>query len=596
MNIKVSKNVFVEKNKMSAIAKGILKKRYLMNGESSWSDVVERVVNAVITKSDHKELTKEMILNRYFIPNSPCLVNAGKAGGGLLACFVVPFEDTIEDIYKTKLDFALIARKGGGCGTSLSNLRPENSSVGGSTHGYAGGPVKFADTISHDMKALTQAGFREMAIMFTMSVYHPDIVKFITAKTEEGRIHNANISVVVDDNFMEKVIKEVDEEHLVRHKKWNNGNDGGLFKNIESGEVAALPRNDSSYIHSFTRFTPKDLFNLIIDGAWKNGEPGLLFYDRMNDSPYKHSNMEINATNPCGEQPLPYNGSCNLGSLDISKFLNDDKTINLELLELAVRLSIRFLDGVLDANSFPTDAIKEMSEKCRQVGLGIMGLADYYLERGIAYGSEKALEELSFIMGFIKSVADDESISMGEELGIPEYCKNLPIPRRNITLLSIAPTGTISLIAGCNSGIEPFFSEITERKDKTGKYILESSSDFPEHFRCAVSANGSREVTWREHVDTQAVAQKFVDSGVSKTVNFPNYIHKETVGKSFIYAWEAGCKGITTYRNGSRNLEVLSPKKVKNDKCPVCGNDLIKESGCSKCINLECGFSVCTVG
>lgn len=209
-----------------------------------------------------------MMLNGYFIPNSPCLVNAGKPNSGLCACFVVDFPDTIEGIYKTKLDFALIARKGGGCGTSLSKIRPEGAKVAGSTHGYAGGGVKFADTISHDADALTQAGFRAMAIMFTESVYHPDIKKFITAKQEEGRISNANISVVVDDDFMEQV-----------------ANDGDYYTEFNGVK--------------YDKYRAKEIFDLIIEGMWRNGEPGVLFKDKIDDSPYRYTGQEIFGTNPC---------------------------------------------------------------------------------------------------------------------------------------------------------------------------------------------------------------------------------------------------------------------------------------------------------
>lgn len=268
--------VFKEVKPVDAVALNILKKRYFRNGETTWEEVATRVVNHVLSDcedTEQKELTFDMINNRYFLPNSPCLVNSGSKNGGLLACFVVDFNDTIEDIYKTKLEFAQVARKGGGCGTTLSKIRPEGSMVNGSTHGYAGGPIKFADTISHDMDALSQAGFRSMALMFTCSIYHPDIIKFITAKTEEGVISNANISVVVDDDFMKKVAN--DEEY----QTYFDFKDGRKYYNT---------------------YKARDIFNMIVDGAWRNGEPGILFYDRMNDSPYKYSNQEILATNPCG--------------------------------------------------------------------------------------------------------------------------------------------------------------------------------------------------------------------------------------------------------------------------------------------------------
>jgi len=263
---------FLPKSRLTDVGKSILRKRYLDVGrkETKWKHLVDRNVNHVCRDWD-EESKKEMydlFYNRYFLPNSPTLVNAGKEKhSGLSACYVVPFEDTIEEIYKTKLNFALIARKGGGCGTTLSNIRPEGDVVNGSTHGFAGGPIKFADTISHDMDAITQSGFRSMAIMFTMSVYHPDILRFIHAKEQEGKISNANISVVVDDEFMKKV--ENDEMF------WTE------FKGNKYQELSA-----------------KDVFNQIVEGAWRNGEPGILFGDRINDSPYKYAGVRNEATNP----------------------------------------------------------------------------------------------------------------------------------------------------------------------------------------------------------------------------------------------------------------------------------------------------------
>ena len=560
---------FTPKTRLDDMAKNILRKRYFDNAkkETKWKQVAFRVVSEV-TKNwknkNHVEEVYDMIYNRYFLPNSPTLVNAGKQKhAGLSACYVVPFEDTIEDIYKTKLNFALIARKGGGCGTTLSDLRPEGDLVNGSTHGFAGGAVKFADTISHDMDVITQSGFRSMAIMFTMSVYHPDIKKFITAKTQEGKIANANISVVVDDEFMKKV---------------------------ESGDNYWTEFNGKKY----HEYNAKEIFDEIVFGAWKNGEPGLLFYDTINSSPYKYAGVEIKATNPCGEQPLPPYGSCNLGSLDISKFFKKDETFDWDLFERAIRLSVRFLDSVIDVNSFPTPEIEDVSKKSRQIGLGIMGLADYYMKMKVAYGSKDALNLLEEIMNFLFSKAYDESEELGKKLGIPEWCKKLPRPRRNITVISIAPTGTISLLAGCNSGIEPYFSEITERRDKTGEYTISKSSD-EEYFRCAVSSDGShKEVTWEEHIATQSIAQKYCDSGVSKTINFPNHTRKETIGKAYIEAWKAGCKGITVYRNGSREIEVLSPKNISKNLCPMCESETIKYDGCTKCT--KCEWSICSTG
>jgi ribonucleoside-diphosphate reductase alpha chain len=556
--------MFEDVRPLDDVAINILNKRYFHPGETKWDESAARVVDWVVGSSENAATIYKMIRNRYFLPNSPTIVNAGKPGGGLSACFVVDFPDTIEGIYKTKLDFALIARKGGGCGTTLSHIRPEGDPVSGSTHGYAGGPIKFFDTICHDMEAITQAGFRDMAMMGVMSVFHPDILKFIRAKLVEGKMSTTNISVVVDNAFMKAV--ENDETY------WTE------FGGKRYQELRA-----------------RDVFQMIVEGAWRNGEPGLLFKEKMNQSPYMFTGQVIDATNPCGEQPLPANGTCNLGSLDISKFLRPDGSRDDDLLEKAVRLSVQFLDAVIDATTFPTREITQFAMDNRPIGLGIMGFADYLLERHIAYGSPESLKELGDVMKLVYVAAKDESRNLGTIRGYPKQCLKLPVPRRNITLLSIAPTGTISLIAGCSSGIEPIFSEVTVRTDKTGTYnLVHPKADEP-WFRCAVSSNGAREVTWQEHIEVQNAAGEYVDSGVSKTINCPNKTHKETVSDIFLEAWKKPyIKGITLYRNQSRKQEVLTPKNLKKDKCPVCGADLIQESGCKHCP--ECDFSVCEIG
>jgi ribonucleoside-diphosphate reductase alpha chain len=261
---------FDKKRPISKTGQQILKKRYFHPGETTWEQVADRVTDHVMDGSSNKEEFGNLIRNTYFVPNSPALVNAGVADGGLSACFVVDFADTTEDILDTIGDFVYIARKGGGCGTTLSNLRPKGSNVKGSTHGYAGGPVAFGNVVSVLMDVISQGGLRSMAIMFTMSVYHPDIIEFITAKHEEGKIHNANISVVVDNAFMEKVVNG--------EKYWTE------FNGVKYNEYNA-----------------KDIFDMIVEGAWKNGEPGMLFQDRIDDSPYKHTGQKIQATNPCGK-------------------------------------------------------------------------------------------------------------------------------------------------------------------------------------------------------------------------------------------------------------------------------------------------------
>jgi ribonucleoside-diphosphate reductase alpha chain len=583
-------NIFNKVRDISNVANNILKQRYFLPWENKWEDVVERVVESIIPDSIYKEQTRDLIENLYFIPNSPCLVNAGKVGGGLFACYVVDFEDTIEDIYKTKLDFALIARKGGGCGTTLTKLRPKNSIVNGSSHGYSGGPVDFYNTICHDMEVMTQSGFRSMAQMGTMSIYHPDILRFLYAKYQEGKLTTTNLSIIVDDFFMHNVKYDSTGWHRVVHSKWG---DGFLVKNLDNDKY--YPKLKQDIKNDDIVLTVGELFSMITDMIWRNGEPGILFEERINDSPYKYTEQKIMATNPCAEQPLPFNGCCNLGSLDISKFLYKG-SIDLLRLEEGVRLAVRFLDSVIDMNSYPTKEIKEWSSNNRPIGLGIMGYADFLLTQKIEYGSKVSYELLEFIMNFIYKIAEDESIFLGEKLGIPKECKKLPVPRRNITLLTIAPTGTVSLIAGCSSGIEPIFSEITIRNDTTGNYEFENDLIFEPYFKCAVSTNGASEVTWQEHLTILNSAQKFVDSGVSKTINCPIGTKKQTINKMIIDAYNYPyIKGLTVYRNGSRDIEVLSPKNLKKDLCPYCESEMVKQNGCTKCVNEECQFSYCEV-
>lgn len=287
------------------------------------------------------------------------------------------------------------------------------------------------------------------------------------------------------------------------------------------------------------------------------------------------------------EQPLPSNGVCNLGSLDLSKFLNKDKCIDYEKLEIAVRNSVRFLDSVVDVSKYPTKEIEQWAKDNHAIGLGIMGFADLCLMKEIAYGSDEACMLLEAILSVISVTAEEESIQLGKELGIPAQCQKLPIPRRNITLTTVAPTGSISLFAGCSSGIEPIFSEITVRNDKTGTYTFENDLADKPYFRCAVSSNGAQEVTWEEHIDTLASAQRWIDSGVSKTINFPTMTHRDTIKRAVIMAWKKKCKGLAVYRNGSRKVEVLTPKNLRKDKCPVCGNDLVMIGDKQKCTSCK---------
>lgn len=245
------------------------------------------------------------------------------------------------------------------------------------------------------------------------------------------------------------------------------------------------------------------------------------------------------------------------------------------------------MDSVIDATSFPTPETQEWSYANRPVGLGIMGLADYFLMKKIAYGSQESLDELEYILNFIQGISEIESIQLGKERGIPKMCQLLPIPRRNITLMTSAPCGTISILAGCSSGIEPIFSEVMIRTDRTGVYTFENDLAEQPYFRCAVSANGATEVIWEEHVNILTTTQKYIDSGVSKTINFPNGTHKETIAKAVMMAWRNGAKGIACYRNGSRKQEVLTPKSLKKDKCPKCSEDLVEIDNKKRCLHCK---------
>ena len=264
------------------------------------------------------------------------------------------------------------------------------------------------------------------------------------------------------------------------------------------------------------------------------------------------------------------------------------KILDWDKLELAARLAVRFLDNVVDKSSYPTDEITKWAHDNRAIGLGIMGFADYCLMSEIPYGSEESLKHLEAILSLIYNWSKDESEKLGKQLGVPKECRKLPEPRRNITLTTIAPTGTVSLIAGTTSGIEPVFSEVVVRNDKTGTYIFTEDLANKPYFRCAVSTNGAdKEVTWEEHINVLATAQREIDSGVSKTINFPNMTHRDTIAKAMMMAWEKGCKGIAVYRNASRKEEVLSPKNLQKDMCPLCGKEITIVDGIKKCVDQE---------
>lgn len=521
-------------NKPSINAEKLLKQRYYKPRET-WEGLVKRNVDT-ITDKNH-DIYYELIGNRVFLPNSPSLVNAGTKTGGLFACFTVgPTEDTLEATFNALTDIAMVAKKGGGCGFTGSHLRPKNSPVAGSAHGYAYGPNGMAEMISFAMDKITQAGFRKMALMYTLSAEHPDIEEFINLKqtTNEKACANFNQSVFATNSWLNRALSR--------------------------------PGSYEDY-----------LFNKIASHAWNNGEPGLLFEDTINDCPYKATGQYIDTTNPCSEQGLPPYGSCNLASINLNHdYFNESGDFSIGRLMTVVHHMVYYLDRTGTVNQFPTQKHKEWYEENRPIGIGIMGLADVLLRYGLKYGS---VESIRFVENVMKAIQDQSYASseqLGKELGVPLQCQKLDNPRRNITTVSIAPTGSIAMIAECSHGIEPIFSPSYERIDERGeKYVYTHPQATENYF---VSAVGTRQASWKEQIDLVSIAQKYCDSGISKTINLPFTATVSDVKEAMIYAWRSGCKGITLYRDGSRTFQVLNSVPTAEDV-----------------VNANCKDGVCTL-
>jgi len=559
---------------LSQMAESICQKRYYMkdadgNPAEDWIKMCWRVVNHVCPDDtkEYKQKAFDLIHSLKFLPNSPCLVNSGTntKSRGLLACFVAKSpEDSWKAMVRNIEAFGDIARQGGGAGVNISNIRPEGDPVFGSTHAKACGPIEHMRMISEVMTSITQSGFRGMAMLATMRHDHPDIIKFIQCKQSERALktmlredifsqyddflsnqsdqlkvildkfmHNFNLSVLVTDEFMQAVEED------------------GTIDLVFNGKV-------------YDTIKAKDLFAHIVENAWRNGDPGLLFKDRINEkTPYRYSGQTIDCCNPCGEMPLPELACCDLGSTDVSKFYNpSSRDLDWDNLRDAIWTAVRFLDNIIDANVFPTDDFASWAQDNRPIGLGVMGFADLLLSLRIAYGSDTSLELAQRLMDFFYTEAHKCSVQLAKEKGTPKSCQHDELDhRRNVTLLTIAPTGSISLLAGCSSSIEPIFSPVIYRYDNTGKYEMPHPKADKRYFRCAVDPEKQgREVTWQQHIDMQAAFQKFVDSGISKTVNMPNSATMDDVYNAYMYAWKSGCKGITIYRDESKTTQVLMTK------------------------------------